>query len=194
MANVSLLCRMEARCTELAAFPFQVDLRVSMRVGMPAEQLVDLPFRRRANDHGVPRHEPAWSSDQMNSIDLAISPAGMAEIDRIFKASGLPRDAFTPALLKSRLIQLPDEFSDPEFLKSIGDRDARRRIEEAATNQSELHADEWIIGLYETERLDRRDIYSVKGVALAVFSNIVPEVSGSTLDFDGQWRLLKGAQ
>ena len=161
---------------------------------MPAEQLVDLPFRRRANDHGLPRHEPAWSADQMNSIDLAISPAGMAEIDRIFKASGLPRDAYIPALLKSRLIQVPNEFADPEYLKSIGDRDARQRIEEAAAKQSEAHADEWIIGLYETERLDRRDIYSVKGGVLAVFSNIVSEVSGSTLDFNGQWRLLKAAQ
>ena len=161
---------------------------------MSAEQLADLPLRRRANDHGLPGHEPAWSADQMKQIDLAISPAGMAEIDRIFKASGLPRDTYTPALLRSRLIQVPNEFVHPEFLKSLGDSDARKRIEEAAANESEALADEWIIGLYETERLDERDIYSVKGGVLAVFANIVSEVRGSTLDFHGQWRLLKTAQ
>jgi hypothetical protein len=163
-----------------------------MRVVLPPEQVADLPVVRLADKHGMPCDKSARTAAQMMKINLRITNTALAEIERIFVSSGLDRKSHTPALLKSHTIEVPPGYSKPEVLRSVDSRRLKSVIGQLVPRKNANGPYEWVVGLYETKRLDSRDVFSVEGIDLALLPGTLSEVDGCILDYQDRWVLTRG--
>jgi hypothetical protein len=168
-----------------------------VRIVLSSQYVANLSLCSSIGHCGLPCHMVAGTSDEMTDslrrVDMIITAAALAEIERIYAASGMKRAGYVPALLKSypaaknsTTVQLADP------LHPSGGELAEL-VKELAPRGVSTQPFEWVVGLYETRRVEREDLFEISGIEFALFPGVIDEVIGCKIDFDsktGQWAVL----
>ena len=120
----------------------------------------------------------------MRSASLKISESALAEVERIYLASGLDRDGFVPALVKSYLVVRPSKSIQLDDPLHPNDSELAELSKKLAPRDPKKEPFEWVVGLYAVDRLEPEDIFLVTGIRFVLFPGVILEALESSLDYD----------